>query len=155
MQLTLRSYSDAVRKNTLESIRRMTKHLGLAAGLPEAQLPEVTVLDESTPAAYNDPKLTSKLTNLFEKLLGSENIINLKPEMVGEDFGRYGQVAPKIPSLMYRLGTVNQERYQQSVVSATRLPTLHSANFAPDPEPTIKTGVLTMSEAALLLLKKN
>lgn len=155
MQLTLRSYSDAVRKNTLESIRRMTKHLGLAAGLPEAQLPEVTVLDESTPAAYNDPKLTSKLTNLFEKLLGSENIINLKPEMVGEDFGRYGQVAPKIPSLMYRLGTVNQERYQQSVDSATRLPTLHSANFAPDPEPTIKTGVLTMSEAALLLLKKN
>ncbi len=56
---------------------------------------------------------------------------------------------------MYRLGTVNQERYLQSIDSATRLPTLHSANFAPDPEPTIKTGVLTMSEAALLLLKKN
>jgi amidohydrolase len=154
MQLTLRSYSDVVRKNTLNSIRRMTKHLGLAAGLLDEHLPVVTVLDESTPAAYNEPILTGRVTSLFESLLGKENIIALKPEMVGEDFGRYGQVEPKIPSLMFRLGTVNQNTFQQAMQSGTRLPTLHSANFAPDPEPTIKTGVLAMSEAALLLLKK-
>lgn len=154
MQLTLRSYSQEVRKNTLDSIRRMTKYLGLAAGLAEDQLPVVTVLDESTPAAYNDPNLTTKVTTLFEELLGEDNIISLEPEMVGEDFGRYGQVEPKIPSLMFRLGTVNQEKYLQAMKYGGRLPTLHSANFAPDPKPTIQTGVLAMSEAVLLLLRK-
>ena len=154
MQLTLRSYSQEVRMNILDSIRRMTKHLGLAAGLEEGQLPVVTVLDESTPAAYNDPKLTTKITNLFEGLLGQENIISLQPEMVGEDFGRYGQVEPKIPSLMFRLGTVNPDKYQRAMEKGIRLPTLHSANFAPDPKPTIQTGVLAMTEAAFSLLNK-
>ncbi len=154
LQLTLRSYSDQVRKNTLNSIRRMTRHLGLAAGLREKQLPVVTVLDESTPAAYNHPKLTRRLTQLFTQLLGKENIVNLQPEMVGEDFGRYGQVEPKIPSLMFRLGTVDPEKYRKAKKTGASLPTLHSALFAPDPQPTIQTGVLAMTEAALLLLDK-
>ncbi|MBV1909107.1 MAG: amidohydrolase [Kangiellaceae bacterium] len=154
MQLTLRSYSDAVRKNTISSIKRMTKHLALAAGLAEDQIPVVTVLNESTPAAYNHPELTGKVTDLFHQLFGEQNIIQLKPEMVGEDFGRYGQVEPKIPSLMFRLGTVNVDTFNAAHTGGKRLPTLHSADFAPDPEPTIKTGVRAMTEAALLLLKK-
>lgn len=154
MQLTLRSYSEGVRKNTIDSIRRMTKHLGLAAGLLETDLPIVTVLNESTPASYNHPQLTGKVMSLFTELFGEENLIQLKPEMVGEDFGRYGQVEPKIPSLMFRLGTVNSEVFENSMAKGKRLPTLHSADFAPDPEPTIKTGVRAMTEAALMLFNQ-
>ncbi|MFT6732032.1 MAG: amidohydrolase [Polaribacter sp.] len=151
MQLTLRSYSDSVRKNTIDSIHRMTKYLGLAAGLKEIDLPVVTVLNESTPASYNHPELTGRVTDLFNQLFGKENIIQLKPEMVGEDFGRYGQVEPKIPSLMFRLGTVNIDKFKNSKKQGKRLPTLHSADYAPDPEPTIKTGIRAMTEATLLL----
>jgi len=35
------------------------------------------------------------------------------------------------------------------------LPSLHSSKFAPVPEPTIKTGIMAMSAAALELLGRN
>jgi hippurate hydrolase len=74
--------------------------------------------------------------------------------MVGEDFGRYGTVEPRIPSLMFRLGTVAKDRHAAAARGDLRLPTLHSASFAPDPEPTITTGVHAMTAAALHLLTR-
>src|SRR3954469_21592132 len=52
LQLTLRSYSDEVRKHTLEAIQRMTRGLAEAAGMPPDRLPMVTVTDESAAATY-------------------------------------------------------------------------------------------------------
>ena len=155
MQLTLRSYSNEVREHTLHAIKRMTSNLARAAGLPDDLLPIVTVLDEYTPAAYNNPELATKMMGVFEKTIGEQNVFELGPEMVGEDFGRYGQVEPKIPSLMFRLGTVESGKFKQAKKGNLRLPTLHSADFAPDPKPTIETGVITMSNAVLELLAKN
>ena len=154
MQLTLRSYSNEVREHTLNAIKRMTSNLGRAAGLPDDLLPIVTVLDEYTPAAYNNPKLATKMMGVFEQTIGKQNVFELGPEMVGEDFGRYGQVEPKIPSLMFRLGTVESGKFEKAKDGKIRLPTLHSADFAPDPKPTIQTGVLTMSNAVMDLMKK-
>ena len=154
MQLTLRSYSSEVREHTLKAIKRMTANLGRAAGLSEDLLPIVKVLDEYTPAAYNNPKLATKMMGVFEKTIGKQNVLELGPEMVGEDFGRYGQVEPKIPSLMFRLGTVEAGKFKKARDGKLRLPTLHSADFAPDPKPTIQTGVLTMSNAVMDLMKK-
>lgn len=154
MQLTLRSYSEEVRKNTISSIRRISKNLAKAAGLPDELLPEVKVLDESTPAAYNHPQLTGEAVTLFKELFQNKNVFELEPEMVGEDFGRYGQVEPKIPSLMFRLGTIKSSDFKKAQQGKLRLPTLHSADFAPDPEPTIKTGVEAMTKLAIKLFKK-
>ncbi|MGX5200392.1 amidohydrolase [Aliikangiella sp. IMCC44632] len=152
MQLTLRSYSKQVREHTISAIKRITKNLALAAGLPAELAPQVIVLDETTPAAYNDPELTTRLFNLFTAHFGSEQVVELKPEMVGEDFGRYGQVEPKIPSLMFRLGTVNHAQFDKAQRGELRLPTLHSADFAPDPKPTIHAGVEAMTLAIVNLL---
>jgi len=55
LQLTLRSYSDAVRRQTIESIKRITRGLAIAAGVPENRMPTVEVRDEFTPYTYNDP----------------------------------------------------------------------------------------------------
>ena len=120
----------------------------------EDQLPVVTVLDEHTPAAYNNPEMTARVLDVFRQSIGSESVIELQPEMVGEDFGRYGAVEPRIPSMMFRLGTVAKDHYQLAEKGELNLPTLHSASFAPDAEPSIKTGIETMSAAALELLKK-
>ena len=151
LQATLRSYDISVRDHTIEAIRRMASSIALAHNLPA---PEVTVLDEHTPAAYNDPAVTSQILTLFNEILGPEAVHPLQPEMVGEDFGRYGAVDPRIPSLMFRLGTVAQQRYQMAQDGVIELPGLHSAYFAPDPQPTISTGVLAMTSAALDLLGK-
>ncbi len=152
LQLTLRSYSSEVREQTIAAINRMALNLARAAGMPEDRLPTVTVLDEHTPAAYNDPALTERVLAVLRERLGEEAVVAVAPEMVGEDFGRYGAVEPPIPSLMFRLGTVAGDRHQAYRDGQLTLPTLHSALFAPDPEPTITTGVTAMSAAALELL---
>ena len=74
--------------------------------------------------------------------------------MGGEDFALYGRVEPKIPSLIFKLGAVDETGLTKAKESGKKLPSLHSPFFAPLPEPTIKTGVLAMTSAALELLAK-
>lgn len=154
MQLTLRSYTEEVRQQMISAIRRLTQNLGKAAGLSADKLPKVELKDEYTPVAYNDPMLTEKIKTVFEANLGKENVWQKKPVMGGEDFGRYGQVAPKIPSLIFWLGAVNKSTYDSAIASSTSLPSLHSSKFAPDFIPATATGVKAMSSAVLALLKK-
>ncbi len=153
LQLTLRSYSDAVREQTIAAIRRITRGLAIAAGIPEDRMPVVTVADEYTPATYNDPELTLKLAEVFKEVLGADNVIHHEPVMGGEDFGRYGRVEPKIPISIFWLGTVDPQKFEESRKSGTPLPSLHSSLYAPVPEPTIKTGIKAMTSAVLSLMQ--
>lgn len=154
MQLTLRSYTEEVRQKMIAAIRRMSENLGRAAGLPEQHLPKVELKDEYTPVAYNDPQLTERIKDVFEATLGKENVWQKSPVMGGEDFGRYGQVAPKIPSLIFWLGAVKKSTYDKAISASTPLPSLHSSKFAPDFLPATATGVKAMTSAALALLKQ-
>jgi hypothetical protein len=57
------------------------------------------------------------------------------------------------PIFMYSPGTVAPERVTQAEQGKSApLPSLHSELYYPIPEPSIKTGVLTMSMAVLNLL---
>lgn len=152
LQLTVRSYTEEARATLLAAIKRISHGIAAAHRVPESELPLVTVQNESIPALYNNPQTVKQLQEVFTKLLGEKNVFELKPEMIGEDFSRYGQVAPKIPSVMYRLGTVSKIKYRASLEGELKLPSLHSSNFAPEAEATITTGVSTMVEAALSLL---
>ena len=70
-----------------------------------------------------------------------------------DDFARYGREG--VPIFMYSLGTVPPDRVAQAEKgTAAPLPSLHSDLYYPTPEPSIKTGVLTMSMAVLTLLGK-
>ena len=154
LQLTLRSFTDEVREQTLAAVRRITRGLGQAAGLPEERMPIVTLGNEFTPATFNNPELTRRLTGVFKTWLGEGNVIPRKPVMGGEDFSRYGRTEDKIPICIFWLGAVNPEVVRDSLKAGKSLPSLHSSLFAPAPEPTIKTGVTTLTAAALELLGK-
>ena len=154
LQLTLRSYSDEVREKLIASIKRIVKGQAMAAGLSEEKHPVVKVKDEYTPAAYNDPKLVSRVNGAFEKWFGKDVLIERKPTMGGEDFGRYGRTGHKIPIYMFRLGGVSPSVVKRSQALGQPLPSLHSAKFAPDTA-CIRTGVTAMSAAVLELLSKN
>ena len=151
LQLTLRSYTDEVREHTIAAIRRICKGLGQAAGLPDDLLPEVAVKNEFTPATYNDPELLERLRGRLEPLIGKENVVTSKPVMGGEDFSEYGRTEDKIPICIFWLGAVEPEVVKSSEKSGKALPSLHSSLFAPDPEPTIKTGVANLVSAVLEL----
>ena len=152
LQLTVRSYTDEVRKQLLEGIRDLTTATCKAFKCPRD--PVVRWNDEFTPAAYNDPGLTRSAMDLFSTLYGKENIHELKPTMGGEDFGRFARTLG-VPGLQYRVGTIPRERWEASLKpGADPLPSLHSPLYYPEPEPTVRLGVESMANLAISLLQK-
>ncbi len=153
LQLTVRSFSDAVREQLLTGIERIAKSQAKSFGVAEDKLPEVKVKDEFTPSLWNDPDLSSKITTVLTDTLGNSNVQELDPVMGGEDFSRYGRQEPRIPSLLIWLGAVKPDTFAEARENNTALPSLHSPFFAPAAEATIETGVTTLTQAALSLLK--
>ena len=154
LQLTLRSYSSKVRLHLIDSIKRICLGQAQAAGVPKGRMPVVKVKDEFTPATYNDPALVKRVNGVFAEWFGKDVLIERKPTMGGEDFGRYGTTRHKIPIYMFRLGSISPAVVQRARATGKPLPSLHSSIFAPDPEPTITTGVTAMSAAVLDLLMR-
>jgi hippurate hydrolase len=154
LQLTLRSYTQEVREQTIAAIRRMTKGLAMAAGVPEDKMPIVEIKNEYTPAAYNNPELANRAHGIMASVIGDENVKELKPVMGGEDFGRYGQVEPKIPSLIYWLGAANAKELKKATKAGKSMPSLHSPTFRPDAEAAIPVGVKTMTSTAIALFNE-
>ena len=150
LQLTLRSYSDDVRQHTKEAIQRITSGLAEAAGIPKDRYPTVS-FSESTPATYNNPELTLRLGRVFKNWFGEERVVSTKPIMGAEDFSLYGRTEHKIPICIFWLGTVDRERFKEYQRDGKTLPALHSSQFLPAFEPTLKTGVTAMTAAALEL----
>jgi hippurate hydrolase len=154
LQLTVRSYADNVRRQTLDAIKRIARGQAVAAGIPENLLPEVKVHEDSTPALYDDPALTERLTRALKGWIGETNLVLKPPSMGGEDFSEYGRTDPKIPVCMFNVGGVSPDAIKQSQETGKPLPSLHSPFWAPLPEPTIKTGVITLTASVLELLGK-
>jgi len=155
LQLTLRSYNQDVRTQQIKAIRRLTKGIAISAGLSEDLYPTVFVQDENTPSTYNNPEQTVGVKQSIENELGSEYVVESKPVMAGEDFGRYGLTDDKLPITIFWLGGVENNLYQQSLKTGESLPSLHSSKFAPDYPIAIKTGVRAMTASALDLFNKS
>nr|WP_254614286.1 amidohydrolase [Myxococcus sp. CA056] len=149
LQLTVRSYKPEVRKALLDGIDRVAKAEALASGAPRPPKVEVT---EGTPATYNDPALTRRLTDAVVRVLGEKNVGEAQPVMGGEDFSEYGRAG--VPAVMLWLGAVEPQRFTQSRSGGEPLPSLHSSGFIPDRERTLRTGVTALTTSALELLGK-
>ena len=154
LQLTVRSYTDKVRNQILAAIKRISLGTAQAAGLAKDRLPIVIVKDEFTPSAYNDPILAKRATDTMADWLGRGTIIKRQPTMGGEDFGMYGRTKHKIPIFMFALGTVSPDLIKRFRAAGKPLPMVHSSTYAPDIEPSLRTGVTATAAAALDLLSK-
>lgn len=155
LSLTVRSYTEDVRTHILSAIQRIAKGAALTAGMPEDKLPQVTIDPNPTPAVINNPALTETVTKFYKSALGESNVITtVGPEMVGEDFGRYGKTKENIPILLTWLGGVDPKVFEACKLNGTIPPPLHSPQFAPLPEKTIKTGILSMSYSLINLFNK-
>jgi amidohydrolase len=152
LQITVRSTTDATRKHILESIARKARAAAASANAVE---PEVTMLtDEFTPKLENNPELTRKTVALFEEVLGKDKIHPRPTIMGGEDFSRFS-LNGEIPVFMYFLGSVSPDRVAASERDGGKpLPGAHTDGYYPIPEPTIRTGVKTMSLAVMNLMGK-
>jgi amidohydrolase len=153
MELTTRCYSEAVRQTIISGVERTAKGIAIAGGVPEDRMPIVKVLDdESTPATINDVELSARLRKIFVAKLGAENVIDRQAIMGSEDFGIFS-MNHKIPAVIFWLGAYDPKKVAESERTGVALPSPHSPFFAPLPEPTLRTGVTVMTDAALALLQ--
>jgi amidohydrolase len=150
LQLTVRTTKDATRERVLQSIERIAKAAAKVADAPE---PEVKIDREAfTPALVNNPELTKQFVKLFEETLGKERVFERSMSMGGEDFSRF--IRAGIPGFYWHIGTAPSERYKEWKDGGKPLANTHSDAYFPVPEPTIKTGVLTMTMGVLKMLEK-
>ena len=147
LQLTIRTYKEEVRLMIHQRLREISRGIAIAAGLPEELMPEVIIPDDFTPSTYNDPALTERITSSAQKAIGKDYVTYVEPTMGGEDFSCYGNTDDDVPTVMFWLGTVPPERYEQGA-----LPGLHSPFYFPDPRPTIETGVKVGVQALMDLM---
>jgi hippurate hydrolase len=149
LQLTVRSYTDAVRQQLLTAIERVVDGEAAAAGAEKK--PTVT-RTEGVRAVYNDPAITTRVIGALESVIGKGNVIVGRPNMASDDFAEFAHEG--VPSLMLNLGAVNPARFEAAKKSGETLPGPHSSLFAPDEEPSLKTGILVETTAVLELLGK-
>jgi amidohydrolase len=148
LQLTVRSFKDEVRQHLLEGIARIAKAAAATARAPE---PAIRVeLDDFTPALVNDAPLAKKTATMWQSVLGKDNVKEVPPIMGGEDFSRYGK---EVPIFFYFLGTADPEKFAAWNKGGSAPPGMHTDQYFPIIQPSIRTGVTAMSSAALNLLK--
>ena len=131
----------------LDGIRRKANAVAEGAGAPK---PTVEVLDETTPALFNDEKLTERLGQILRKAIGDSNVVPSEPTMGGEDFSRYGRAG--VPICMFRLGSGDPVRLAGLKRGGQEPPSLHSSVYYPDAEKTLLTGITAMTTAVIELL---
>jgi amidohydrolase len=151
LQLTVRTYKEEVRNRVLAAIARIAKAESAAAGAPKP--PTVIVDQDRVLAIYNDPALIKRLTTAFATALGASNVVEVPPLMAGEDFGEIGAAA-KIPYALFWVGGTNPKTFEAADGDMTKLPYLHSSEWAPDREPTLKMGTAALTLAVLELFGK-
>jgi amidohydrolase len=136
MQLTVRSFTPVVRQHLLSAISRIAKAEALAAGAPRE--PQIDVLPTAE-ALVNDSVLTRRVSAALIREMGASRAKDMPPEMVSEDFSEYSLSG--VPTLMLRVGAVDPVKYAAAEKSGIPLPSLHSSQFAPDLEPTLKAAM--------------
>lgn len=147
LQLTVRTYKPEVEKRVLASIERVAKGEAMAAGAPKDPLVKTA---HAANATFNDPELTKRLVTALRGVLGPANVLEIEPTMVFEDFAEFNLAG--IPSADFWVGAVDPQKFTAAQKSGTPLPQLHTAAWAPDYAPTLKTAITVETTELLELL---
>ena len=132
MLITVRSTESKVREHILASIKRQLDGEAAAAGAPE--MPTIRILS-SADAVYNDPALTGRLVAALQRELGPASTREMPTQMTSEDFSQYGRAG--VPAVLLHIGAVSPT----ALASGRQLPDLHSPEWAPELEPTLRSMV--------------
>nr|WP_040597835.1 amidohydrolase [Sphingomonas elodea] len=154
MLLTVRSFTPESRQQLLDGIARIARGEAIAAGVPEDRMPVMKVKDEFTPATFNTQPLAGRLQGLFATRFGKDRVVEQKAVMGGEDFSRYWLADQSIQSTIFWVGGVPKAKWDAAQAGKATLPSLHSAEWAPDAEAVVSTATEAMTAAALDILKR-
>ncbi len=86
--------------------------------------------------------------------IGQDNILEVAPAMVGEDFGKYGRTSEIIPICLIWLGSTDPHLMSDLKAQGKEPFPLHSPFLNPDYENTIQTGIRVMTGNVLGLMSQ-
>lgn len=139
MLMTVRSYDEKVRQHLLDSIKRQLNAEAAAADAPSPPSIKVT---PGTEAVYNDPEITARLVAALRRDLGPDSAVEMPAKMTSEDFSVYGHAG--VRAVLLHIGAVNPE----ALARGAKLPDLHSPQWHPELEPTLRS--LVSAEVVML-----
>jgi amidohydrolase len=148
LSLTVRTFNREARKRLLSAIEREAKGEAVAANAPKEPLVEVKA---GTDAVNNDPELTQHMAGVLRRALGPKNVVEMPAEMTSEDFSQYGLAG--VRAVLLHIGAVDPAKLDASRHSGIPLPKLHSPQWAPEREPTLKAAITSETAVLLELLK--
>jgi metal-dependent amidase/aminoacylase/carboxypeptidase family protein len=140
-----------VRTRELAAIERIVKAESAASGAVKA--PEITPLDRY-PLLVNDASATKRVVDAFRTYFPPDQLVETKPSTASEDFGSFG-TEWHVPSVFWFVGGIDRQLYAKAVAEGrtNEIPTNHNPRFAPVLNPTLQTGVESMTTAAQAWLR--
>ncbi len=131
------------------SVERIARGIAEAAGAPSSLLPEVFGPEHPYPPVVNDPVIAERLERLWREVFGPENVVSIPTQSISDDFGEFGGEDPPVPLVFYFVGCTAPDRFPEAASGREKIPALHNPRFAPEPNGTLQTGLLSMSTAAV------
>jgi len=145
---TIRSYDDDTRAKMIEGVQRTAKAVALMAGAPP---PDVKIT-AGAKAVINDADLAARGGAVLKAAFGDKAVLLPAPGSASEDYSEF--IIAGVPSFYFGIGGLDPKAVAQAMATQTPLPGNHSPEFAPIPEPTIRTGTVAMSLVLLDVLQK-
>ncbi|SFB45673.1 hippurate hydrolase [Amycolatopsis marina] len=148
LEVNIRTFDEHVRARVLAAVERIVRGEAEAAGCPRP--PEITEIGRF-PVTTNDEAATEELAAVFREHFGPQRWFEA-PQVTGsEDFGTFAEAAG-VPSVYWLVGGAEEETVLTAMAEGRferDVPSNHSPLFAPEPHPTLSTGVEAFVVAAL------
>lgn len=138
LRINVRAYSDQVREQVVEAIRRIVTAECQAAKAPRA--PEI-VQSDNFPLTVNDETVTRTVRAQLENVLGADKVLAMEPWTASEDFSRIPD-AFGAPYCFWGFG---------GRTDGASIPN-HNPRFAPELQPTLNTATQALIAAAYAYL---
>jgi amidohydrolase len=145
VRLTMRSNDAETRANLLDGMQRTARAVAMMAKAPD---PEFQRIGFGATAVMNSPDLIERQRPMLNAVFGDRVTYVSADAFGGTGADTYAElIEGGIPSIFYSVSGTDPKLAEDSKASGKPLPANHSAEFAPTPEVSIKTGaeLLTMS----------
>ncbi|MFC1403391.1 MULTISPECIES: amidohydrolase [Streptacidiphilus] len=147
--INTRSYSPEIRARLKASIERVVRAEAAASGALKD--PDLT-WTHGTSVLVSDPDATTRTLDALAALVGRDRLTELAPVPASEDAGVIGDCVGA-PTVYWFWGGSDPATFADDR-AAGHLVANHHPRFAPDPEPTLASGVALMTTAALAWLDR-
>lgn len=148
LQLTVRSYDEAVRSRMKEQIVRKAEALALAAGAPKPRVE----FSEPTGPLVNDATVTNRVREALVAAMGEKEVVEAEQQMIAEDFGYFRELG--VPLCMFRLGTTHADRLVELRAKGEMPGQLHTSRYQPDAAESLRGGIRALVAGARALLAR-